>query len=74
MYAATLQVQLKHDSLQDFNTDYSYTMAGSLIYKRWEDIRMGTSFAYGKFNDIPSQMQTLSIDGHNFSPHSWTYL
>ena len=39
MYDATLQVQLKHDSLQDFNTDYSYTMAGSLIYKGWEDIR-----------------------------------
>ena len=67
MYDATLQVQLKHDALQDFNTDYSYTMAGSLIYKGWEDIRLGTSFAYGKFDDITPQMQTLSIDGHDFS-------
>ena len=67
MYDATLQVQFKHDALRDLNTDYSYTMAGSLIHKGWEDIRFGTSFAYGKFDDITPQMQGIGIDGNDFS-------
>jgi len=66
-YNATLQAQLKHDALRDFDTDYSYTIAGSLIYKGWEDVRLGASVAYGKFEEITSDMQGAGIDGNDIS-------
>ena len=40
---ATVQVQLQHDANMDWNTDYSYTMAGSVIYKGWENIKLGAA-------------------------------
>ncbi len=66
-YDATLQVQFKHDALRDLNTDYSYTMAGSLIYKGWEDIKLGASISYGKFDEINSEMKAAGIDGNDLS-------
>jgi len=66
-YDATLQVQLKHSALRDWNTDYSYTMAGSLIYKGWEDVRFGASISYGKFDEETSEMKAAGIDGDDWS-------
>lgn len=63
----TLQVQFKHDALRDWSTDYSYTMSGSMIYKGWEDIKLGAALSYGKFDEENSQMQADGIDGNDFS-------
>jgi len=66
-YDATLQVQFGHDALRDWNTDYSYTMAGSLVYKGWEDVRLGASVSYGKFDTITPEMQNDGIVGDDLS-------
>lgn len=66
-YAATLQVQIKHDAFRDWHTDYSYTMAGSLIYNGWEDIRLGASISYGKFDEETAEMAASGIDGNEWS-------
>ena len=66
-YHASVQVQLRHDALRGWNTDYSYTMAGSLIYKGWEDIKLGASIAYGKFDEVTPEMQNEGIDGDDLS-------
>ena len=66
-YYASVQVQLKHDALRGWNTDYSYTMAGSLIYKGWEDIKLGASIAYGKFDEVTPEMENEGIDGDDLS-------
>ena len=66
-YNATLQVQLKHDALRDWHTDYSYTMAGSMIYKGWDDIRLGASINYGKFDSKTPEMVASGIDGDDWS-------
>ena len=66
-YDTTLQVQLKHDALRDWDTDYSYTMAGSLIYKGWEDIKFGAAINYGKFDEITPEMRNVGIDGEDLS-------
>jgi hypothetical protein len=66
-YDTTLQVQLKHDALRDWNTDYSYTMAGSLIYKGWKDIKLGAAINYGRFDEITTQMHDVGIDGEDIS-------
>lgn len=66
-YEGTVQVQLKHSALQNFNTDYSYAAAGSFIYKGWEAIKAGVSVDYGKFEEITSEMQSVGIDGNDFS-------
>lgn len=67
VYDAALQVQFRHDALREFDTDYLYTMAGSFIYKGWEDVRMGASLAYGKFDKITPDMQAVDIDGNDWS-------
>lgn len=66
-YDATLQVQLKHDALREWGVDYSYTMAGSFIYKGWKDIRIGASLAYGKFDEITTEMKAIGINGNDWS-------
>lgn len=66
-YDATLQVQLKHDTLRDWNTDYSYTVAGSVVYKKWEHIKLGASLAYGKFDEKTPEMESAGIDGDDWS-------
>ncbi len=66
-YDATLQVQLKHSALRSWDVDYSYTMAGSLSYKGWEDIKLGASVSYGKFDEITSEMLASGIDGDDWS-------
>lgn len=66
-YDATLQIQYKHDALRDLNTDYSYTMAGSLIYKGWNDIKLGASIAYGKFDETTPESEAVGIDGNDLS-------
>lgn len=66
-YDATLQVQLKHDAFRDWDTDYSYTLSGSLVYKRWEDIKLGASLSYGKFVEITPEMNAQGIDGNDWA-------
>lgn len=66
-YDATFQLQSQHDAFRGFETDYSYTAAGSFIYKGWENIKLGASVNYGKFDDVTHQMETLNIDGNDLS-------
>ena len=66
-YDAIVQVQLKHDALRDWNIDYSYTIAGSMIYKGWENIKLGAAINYGKFDHITPEMQYDGIDGDDLS-------
>lgn len=66
-YDATLQVQFKHRALRDWDVDYSYTTAGSLIYKGWVDMRLGASISYGKFDEETSEMKAAGIDGDDWS-------
>lgn len=66
-YDTTLQVQFKHDALRDWGTDYSYTMAGSVIYKGWENIKLGAAMSIGKFDEENSEMLAAGINGNEFS-------
>ena len=66
-YDATLQVQLKHSALRDWDVNYSYTMAGSVIYKGLEDIKLGASLSYAKFDEETSVMKASGIDGNDWS-------
>jgi len=66
-YDASLQVQLKHNAFRDWDTDYSYTMGGSFIYTGWEDIRLGASISYGKFDEETLNMKSDGIDGDDWS-------
>lgn len=66
-YNTTLQVQFKHDTLRDWGVDYSYTMAGSMIYKGWENIKLGAAISYGKFDEENSEMHLDGIDGNDWS-------
>ena len=66
-YNATVQVQLRHDALRGWDTDYAYTIAGSLMYKDFQNIQLGASIAYGKFDEITSGMRNDGIDGDDFS-------
>lgn len=66
-YDATVQVQLRHDAFRDWNIDYSYTMAGSLIYNGWEGMKLGAAINYGKFDEITPEMQNEGVDGDDFS-------
>lgn len=66
-YHVTLQAQLKHDASNGWDTDYGYTVGGSLIYKGWEDFNLGAAVNYGRFDDITPQMESVGIDGNDFS-------
>ncbi len=66
-YDAALQFQFKHDALRDWNVDYSYTMAGSLIYKGWKDIKLGASISYANFDGETTEMKDAGIDGDDWS-------
>lgn len=66
-YDATLQAQIRHSALRDWGVDYSYTMAGSFIYKGWENIRLGTSISYGEFSDITYDMRSVGIAGDDWA-------
>jgi len=67
IYDATAQVQIRHDALRGWDTDYAYTVAGSFIYKGLDEMRVGASINYGKFDDITPQMQDVEIDGDDLS-------
>lgn len=67
MYDATMQVQFRHDARRNFDTDYLYTAAGSFIYKGWENIKAGASFAYGEFDERTSKMGSFGIDGNDLA-------
>jgi len=66
-YHAALQFQFKHDALREWNVDYGYTMAGSLIYKGWEDIKLGASISYARFDEQTTEMIASGIDGDDWS-------
>ena len=67
LYEATLQVQFKHDAISNFDTNYSYTAAVSFTYKGWENVKVGASVAYGKFDNITSEMLSIGITGNDWS-------
>jgi len=66
-YHVTLQTQFKHDALNDWNMDYDYTLAGSLVYKGLQDFKLGAAINYGRFDEITPQMRNDGIDGADFS-------
>jgi len=66
-YDVTLQTQFRHDTLNDWNTAYDYTLGGSIIYKGLEDIKVGAAINYGRFDEITPQMQSDGIVGDDFS-------
>lgn len=69
LYDATLQVQLKQNTLMDLNTttDYTYTVGGSFIYKGLENFKAGISISYGKFDEITPDMRSVGIDGNDWA-------
>jgi predicted porin len=67
VYNITLQAQFKHDTLNDLNTDYDYTAAGSLVYSGMEGFKLGAAMNYGRFDEITTKMQSVGIDGDDFS-------
>ena len=63
-YSATLQYQLPHN---DDVKEYRYGTAGSFLYNGWEDVKLGTSVALGKFESITEPMRAVGIDGDDIS-------
>ena len=63
-YSATLQYQPSHS---DDGKEYSYGIAGSFIYKGWEESNAGASVAFGDFKTITEAMRYLGIDGNDIS-------
>ena len=63
-YSATLQYQTSHS---DDGKEYSYGVAGSFIYKGWEESKVGASVAYADFKNINEVMRYKGIDGNDIS-------
>jgi len=63
IYNVSLQFQPTHPSSEDIDSDYSYGIAGSTIYKYSDFLRVGASISYVKFNDITQAMNSIGIDG-----------
>ncbi|MEA3456876.1 MAG: porin [Campylobacterota bacterium] len=66
-FSARIQYQPAHHPNDGVNSDYSYGLAGNIIYKGWSNIETGASIAYGKFNEITSEMRELGIEGSDLS-------
>ena len=67
VFSARLQYQPAHSPNKDINSDYSYGVAGSFVYKGWQNTRVGASVAYGKFKQITPQMEAIGIEGSDLS-------
>ena len=63
-YTTTLQYQSSHSN--DVK-EYSYGIAGSFIYKGWEESKAGVSVAYTDFKTITEAMRYIGIDGNDIS-------
>ena len=66
-YNINLQYQPMHPSTGNIDSDYSYGIAGSLVYKYSDFIRVGTSISYARFEDITPSMNAIGIDGDDQS-------
>ena len=67
IYNLTLQTQFRHDTLNNWNTDYDFTLGGSIVYKGLEDYKLGAAINFGRFDEINPQMQSDGIVGDDFS-------
>jgi len=67
LYNINLQYQPTHPSSGNIDSDYSYGLAASFIYKYSDFIRMGISASYAKFDDITPSMNSIGIDGDDQS-------
>lgn len=67
-FNSKLQIQLKHTAPDNIiDAEYEYGVSGSLVYKGWEDIRWGASFAFAKFDEINPSMNNIGIYGDDQS-------
>lgn len=66
-FSARIQYQPTHHPNDGVNSDYSYGLAGNIIYKGWPNIKTGVSIAYGKFDEVTSEMREIGIDGSDLS-------
>lgn len=66
-FTLRLQFQPIHHPNKGINSDYSYGMAGSFIYKGWHNTKVGASIAYGKFKQITPEMEAIGVDGSDLS-------
>ncbi len=66
-FSARLQYQPTHHPNDGVNSDYSYGLAGNIIYKGWPNIKTGVSIAYGKFDEVTTEMREIGIDGSDLS-------
>jgi hypothetical protein len=64
LYSSSLQYQLPH---KDKGKSYSYGLAGSLVYNKWDYVNAGASVAFAKFEEIDAQMHSLGIEGDDIS-------
>lgn len=63
-FSTTLQYQISHS---DDDKEYAYGVAGSFIYKGWEESKAGASVAYADFKKITELMRYRGIDGNDVS-------
>ena len=66
-FRVRLQYQPIHHPNSDINSDYSYGLAGSFIYRGWQNTKVGASVAYGKFKQVTPQMEAIGIEGSDLS-------
>ncbi len=66
-FSARVQYQPTHHPNDGVNSDYSYGLAGNIIYKGWPNIIAGASIAYGKFDKIVAEMRDIGINGNDLS-------
>ena len=65
--SSRLQYQATHHPNDDINTDYSYGLAGNIVYDGWKDMKVGVAAAYGKFKEITPDMNLAGINGNDIS-------
>ena len=66
-FSARLQYQPTHHPNDGVNSDYTYGLAGNVIYKGRTNLKAGISIAYGKFDAVTTEMREIGIDSSDLS-------
>lgn len=66
-YDATFQIQTKHKGAKELDSRYRYGISASYQYTFDNNIKLGSAFAFGKFEKITPYMKTVGINGDDIS-------
>jgi len=66
-FSTRLQLQPLHHPNEGVDSDYSYGLAGNIVYKGWGNTRIGAAVAFGKFHQITEEMRAIGLGGNDLS-------